>query len=70
MHTHRYRVTNQEWDYKDGLQLIKYDDSVKSSVLNIVFEWHIYWHNNERSLKLAENPKYKEMDNLNLYSRL
>ena len=44
MHTHRYRVT-----HKDDLKLIKYDDSVKSSVLNIVFEWPIYWHNNERN---------------------
>ena len=70
MYTHRYRVTNKEWDCKDDLKLIKYDDSVKSSVLNIVFEWPIYQHNNEISLKLAENPKYKEMDNLNLYSRL
>ena len=48
-HTHRYRVTNKEWDCKDDLKLIKFDDSVKSSALNIVFEWPIYWHNNERN---------------------
>ena len=57
----------QEWDCKDNLKLIKYDDyKVKVCFLPwILSNFLIFIDMATIETSVTENPKYKEIDNIN-----